>query len=1043
MRFPRFVPVLFCITLNTFSLFAQSPNGNINGLVSDPSSAAVVGAEVVAVNDVTGVQNTTKTNNEGIYVLPNLPPGPYRVQVSKVGFKTLIKPDITLNVQDSLSINFTLLVGAFHEVVTVQGGTTLVNTESAAVSTVIDQKFVENIPLNGRSFQDLISMTPGVVTQGPNSSPSGVGSGGDFSVNGQRTESNYYTVDGVAANLAVGDGSGNLVQNAAASGSVPASTVLGTTQSLISVDALLEFRVQTSTYSAEYGRSPGGQFSFVTRSGTKEMHGTAFEYLRNGFFDANDWFNDHYGVRQPGLKQNDFGGTLGGPVVIPGLYNGKERTFFFLSYEGLRLTQPEAAMIEYVPDSFMRQQAVTPLQPILDAFPLENGTDYGTSASPSLAQFIEGYALPSRIDATSIRLDHTFAQKLSVFFRCADAPSSNSTRNLSSLSNNSVNTQTYTLGATSQFSGSLFNEFHLGYARVNAYQHGVIDDFGGAVPINLAAAMGSGQFAAPGSTIDIYLAGIGLADLSVGHGTNNRGRQWNLTDALSVIRGRHQIKIGADYRRVASPTVPASPLLSAVYFDVPSVLDNSAFVLGASQSLDAAPIFNEMAAFVEDEWRVTSRLNLSLGIRWDVDPPPHGSNGNDAYTLLGNIGNPNSLALAPRGTALWKTSWYNFAPRFGFAWSVRNRSGWETVIRAGGGAFFDTNNQVAAQGFQEIGFSAVAQYYSAPLPATAAQLDFTPSASAPYTSSPIDAFPAHLQMPYTLQYNLSLQQAINKEQALTMSYVGATGRRLTAEQELYLGALNPNFGTVYYFLTNVTSGYNALQMKFQRSVRQGVQTIASYTWSHCLDFGSNYFTLPVTRGNCDFDVRHNLQAGVSWDLPSIGGNKIAQALVDHWGLDGRVMARTGFPVTLYGNFIADPATGRQYYGNLDIVPGQPVYVYGSQYPGNRAINSAAFAYPPDNDPGDAPRNFVRGFGESQINLAIRREFPLHDRLRLQFRAEAFNIFNHPNFGYIDPYLGDTTFGQALSSLNQSLSTVASQYQQGGPRSMQFALKLSF
>ena len=186
MRFPRFVPFLVCLALNTFSLFAQSPNGNINGLVSDPSSAAVVGAEIVAVNDVTGVQYTTKTNDEGIYVLPNLPPGPYRVQVSKIGFKTLIKPEITLNVQDSLSINFTLLVGAFHEIVTVESGAPLVNNESATVSTVVDRQFVENLPMNGRSFQALIDLTPGVVV-----TPTTSYDAGQFSVNGQRPSSNY------------------------------------------------------------------------------------------------------------------------------------------------------------------------------------------------------------------------------------------------------------------------------------------------------------------------------------------------------------------------------------------------------------------------------------------------------------------------------------------------------------------------------------------------------------------------------------------------------------------------------------------------------------------------------------------------------------------------------------------------------------------------------------------------------------------------------------------------------------------------------------
>src|SRR5579862_7155869 len=186
MRFPLVVCVFVCFAVMTVPSFGQSPNGNINGLVSDPTNAAVAAADIVAVNDVTGIQYTAKTNNEGIYVLPNLPPGPYRVQVSKIGFKTLIKPDITLNVQDSLSLNFTLLVGAFHEIVTVQGGAPLVNTESPAVSTVIDQTYVKNMPLNGRSFQDLILLTPGVVTQSPQNSNSALGQTGEFSVNGQR-----------------------------------------------------------------------------------------------------------------------------------------------------------------------------------------------------------------------------------------------------------------------------------------------------------------------------------------------------------------------------------------------------------------------------------------------------------------------------------------------------------------------------------------------------------------------------------------------------------------------------------------------------------------------------------------------------------------------------------------------------------------------------------------------------------------------------------------------------------------------------------------
>jgi hypothetical protein len=258
-----------------------------------------------------------------------------------------------------------------------------------------------------------------------------------------------------------------------------------------------------------------------------------------------------------------------------------------------------------------------------------------------------------------------------------------------------------------------------------------------------------------------------------------------------------------------------------------------------------------------------------------------------------------------------------------------------------------------------------------------------------------------------------------------------------------LTSLNPNFGSVVEFPADLTSNYQALQMQFQRRVAHGLQALASYTWSHSLDFGSSYQALPLVRGNSDFDVRNSFSGGMSWDMPALKGSTPVRNVVGNWGIDGRLAARTAYPITLRGNYLTDAATGRVYFGNLDLVPDEPIYLHGSQYPGGRAINPAAFVSPSGNSAGNAPRNFIRGFGEVQVNLAARREFPLHDRVMLQFRAEAFNILNHPNFGYVDPYLTDATFGQATQMLNQSLGTVASQYQQGGPRSLQFALKFVF
>jgi Carboxypeptidase regulatory-like domain/TonB dependent receptor/TonB-dependent Receptor Plug Domain len=1015
----------------------SSSSAAVNGIVQDTTDARIPNASVKLINTDTGTESNSKTNKDGGFVIPSVLPGHYRLQIERDGFDTTQLTGITLNVGDNKNVIIRMKVGSSKETVTVDGSGATINTTDGSVSTVIDRQFVANIPLNGRSFQDLISLTPGVVTQSPQTSGQTPGYNGDFSVNGQRTESNYYTVDGVTANVSGGIGSG--FTGPSTGGVLGASTALGTTQSLLSVDALQEFRVESSSYSAEYGHSPGGQFALVTRSGTNAFHGTVFDYLRNNFFDANNWFNDHYGDPQPALRQNDFGGTLGGPVRIPKLYNGKDRTFFFASYEGLRLDQPTAAIIQYVPDLFLRQQAAPAIQPILNAFPIPNGIDYGTSTNPSLAQFIEPYSSPSSIDSTSIRLDHLISPKLSVFFRFGDTPSSTRARANFALDTTTSNVQTYTLGATSQLSHGMTDELRLGYARSSSSSIGVIDNFGGASPVNLGTATGVNPSLSSEPVDFIVIPGIGVTELAQSFGKNS-SQQWNLVDTFNLSLGRHTLKFGIDYRHITSPTNPSAVVPETEWTSATAVIDNASTISEISNVKNATPLFNETALFVQDEWRPHPRFTLSLGLRWEVDPPPTEQHGDDAYTVLGSIGNPASLSLAPQGTPLWKTSWYNFSPRLGVAWTPRNRPGTETVVRAGGGVFFDTASEVAAEGYSFFGFRALTVNSGLALPYTASELTVPISTTPPYTD--VYAFPSHLQLPYTLEWNTSIQQALGKNQVFTISYVGSNGRRLLATQELSLTSLNPNFGTVFYLPNGITSNYQALQAQFQRTVARGIQALASYTWSHSIDFGSSDSELPVQRGNSNFDVRNNLQGGVSWTLPTVDSARLTNILLNGWGLDARLNVRSAFPVTLSGNEIIDPATGNITFGELNLITGQPLYVYGNQYPGGKAINPAAFSLPATGA-GNAPRNFVRGFGATQLNMAVKREFHLHDGLGLQIRAEAFNILNHPIFGYIDPEYTDLTFGQALETLNSSLGSVASQYQQGGPRSMQFALRLEF
>jgi len=1043
-HFRRFAVCMMVIALCTYLprlAHADSSTANLSVSVSDFSGAVIPGAHLVLRNSDTNQEQQLESGKAGSAQFSFLKPGHYSLTVSKDTFADVVVDRILLNVGDDKRLQLALKVGSAAQIVNVDASGLSINTTDAAVSTVVDRKFVENIPLNGRSFQDLISMTPGVVTQSPQTTGQSVGARGDFSVNGQRTESNYYMVDGVSGNISAGAGSG--VPGPANGGTIAASTALGTTQSLVSVDALQEFRISGSTYSAEFGRAPGAQISFLTRSGTNDLHGAVFDYLRNNFFDANDWFNNYYHKAISPLRQNDFGGTVGGPIWIPHVYRGRNRSFFFASYEGLRLMQPQAASVLYVPDTYMRQQASPLIQPILNAFPIQNGIDYGSLYSPSLAQFIQPYSLPSNINSTSGRVDHTFGPRLSSFFRFSDTPSFVNARTYSVLAVQRLNTQTYTLGATSALTQQVVNELRLGYARSDAIYKTSIDSFGGATPVDLATTMGLPTNVGTNSVFYLYFTGIGAAQLPV-QSPRNRGRQWNLVDTVALSVRQHQLKFGIDYLRIISPLNPASPYVYGSYQSANSVLSNSADSLFLLKYTSATPIFNDFAAFAQDEWHISSSVNLALGVRWEVNPPPSDRSGNNAYTVQGDISNPATLTLAPQGTSLWQTPWYNFAPRLGIAWTTHSIPNWETVFRTGGGAFFDTDNELATSGYSGIGLSATRTYTKASIPVTASQLNFAPSAAAPYTSGTVYAFPKHLQLPYTLGWNVSLEQGLGQSQSLTLSYVGSNGRRLVQRQLLNLKPLNPNFGSVYFIPSGVSSNYQALQLKFQRSVGVGIHALASYTWSHSLDFGSNGYSLPLTRGNSDFDVRNIFSGGISWDLPVVRSqNRIPKALLNGWAIDGRLLGRSAYPITINGQYLTDAATGNSYYGNVNVISGQRVYLDGAQHPGGRIINKAAFALPAANTQGNAPRNFVRGFGASQINTAARRDFPLGDHAGLQFRAEVFNLFNHPMFGTVDSTLTSATFGQPTRMLNSSLGTVSALYQQGGARSMQFALKIVY
>lgn len=461
----------------------SAQRAQLSGFVKDPAGSAVANAMTSIQNVATSWRQSTASND---VTLPLVRPGVYRLTVEASGFEKAVVEDLRIDVGSKIERDVTLQLGSVSQSVTVDGSGIAVNTKDASVSTIVDRKFVENTPLNDRSFQSLLTLVRGVSLV-----PSqGVGYSGQLSVNGQRTEANYFKVDGVSANSAAISGQ-QLGNGVGFSGSVASQTALGTTQSLVSVDALQEFRAATSTYSAEYGRSPGGQFLFTTRSGSNDFHGSAFDYFRNDALDATNWFGSANGGVKQAERQNDFGGTLGEPVFIPRLYNGKDKTFFFFSYEGLRLSAPQAAVTTEVASLSLRQNAPSVLQPFLNAFPVPNGADLENG----LAYFTAGYSSPSRLDWTSIRIDHAFGDRLKTFGRFSDVPSSTTTRypwGLSQRDLRDLKSKVVRLGATAIITPRIANDLRFNTTWSDSFTTSTLDDFGGASPLSISDLPGVG-----------------------------------------------------------------------------------------------------------------------------------------------------------------------------------------------------------------------------------------------------------------------------------------------------------------------------------------------------------------------------------------------------------------------------------------------------------------------------------------------------------------------------------------------------------------------
>jgi len=1020
--------------LNLFSVgmcLGQSPNGTVSGIVLDPAGRAIVGADVLIVSDTTSVQYPGRTNGEGIYVVPNVPPGPYRLQVSKPGFKTLIKPDVILNVQDALAINFTLPIGALSEVVTVQGGSPLVNTESGSVGTVIDKQFVQNLPLNGRSFNTLLQLTPGVVI-----APVANGdAAGQFSVAGQRTDANYFTIDGVSANFGTLSG---FPPGATGLGQTPAFSAIGGTSSLVSVEALQEFRVETSSASPEFGRMPGGQVVLTTRSGTNEIHGGLYEYFRNDALDANDWFANAASNARAPERHNDFGGFLGGAIV-------KGKTFYFLSYEGARLRLPQTTVIQ-VPSTAARQAASAAAAPYLRSYPLPdpNGP---ISPDGATAQFTGTYSDSAKLNAGSVRIDHTFNSKLSIFGRYNEGPSQTVNRvgSLNNVSFTNVNTRTVTVGLNEVFGDDLFNALRANYSSQNSGKSFTTDSFGRATPIDIPLLLGS---LSPAQNYGVFLT-FDTQSYSAGPFSNNRAKQMNIVDDFAVMRGTHQWKVGGDYRAIFLDTRAYRNFSEILAPSVGDFVKTNQAILVTGSVSPSELLAQSLSIYGQDTWRLNSRLTLIYGLRWELSPAPSGRSGTTVAAWRG-VDTPANIVLAPIGASLWNTRYSNFGPRIGAAYRL-NEAG-DLLLRAGAGIFYDLgfgNVTRLAKSFPNF-LTRVVPTVTVPIGDPAMSLP-PPASYGPPFSGTVYAFDPALSLPKSYQWNLSLEKSFGATQAVSVTYVGQAGRDLLRQEALFKP--NPNFRSEFVLTRNsARSNYGAMQVQYRRPLKQGVQALLNYTFSHSLDNASNDtvagFSGTVISANndyasSDFDVRHSFSGAITWELPSPKGRNGLSAVVRNWSIATVVVARTGFPFNgiVFGT---SPDPLGFVLTRPDAVAGQPHWISASSAAGGKRVNPAAFTVPTVIRQGTEGRNDIAGFGLTQVDLSLMRSFSITERISLQFRTDAFNVLNHPNF--TNPSGAIQFAPSALEShqmLNQSLGGLNPLFQEGGPRSLQISIKLIF
>jgi len=1071
--------------------FAQTSTATLTGTVRDSTGAILPAVTVTATNSEKNASQTLVSNDAGSYVFPALLPGIYSVSAELPGFKKFVREGITLQVNQTARIDIELTIGGVSETVQVTEAAPMVETETSSRGSVIDQKKIVELPLNGRDYNQLALLSPGVLPSTPRLAS--VNFKGAINVNGNRTFNNVFLLDGVD-NISY------------------ASSFRGENVQVIqpSVEALQEFKIQTNAYSAEFGRSSGAVVNATIKSGSNTVRGSVYEFLRNDVLDANNFFSNAFGAPKPVRKRNQFGGAVGGPIV-------ENKVFWFADYEGLREREgvPRTRAVPSASEKagLFSTAVFDPFAPGRPEFPKNSAGQWVIPADrwdPVAAKIIPMIPDPnvpgtniyastpitsSRVDQFDARIDHIVSNTLLLFgrysfvdsnvFRPAPLPGLAEGSFNDAFGANLNRSQGIAIGLTWRVSSRTVGDFRFGWTRGNYFTNP--PNFGVDAPTQVGLKNVPSDPGITGGLPKINLQGFDAVGRHTSTPQFQTPRGWNPRATVTTQRANHSLKFGAEYLLAQTRINDLNATIGRMNFDnrftgravgdfllgLPSQLALTSFsVLDQHQSM--------YFGFFQDDWKVNPKLTLNLGLRYEFATPVL-----EKDNRLANFDPVTGTMIFAKDGSLFERSlihpdFNDWAPRFGFAYSAA--PGW--VLRGAYGVFYSHTVRQGREGM--LGFNPPTLVDN--LLQTNASGSAAVASAAPFILK--DGYPQGLLDPnslspsvmrraqdanqrsgYIQQFNLGIQRELRPNLLFDISYVGNKGTKLPGFRQINPNSVitntngtqaagprpYPAFGDIQWMESRVASAYNSMQVGLEKRFSSGLSGMVSYTWGKALtdspdhistsgggpglDTGTfkspqDAYNLKAERGLAEFDVKQRLVMSYVMDLPFGRNRRFGQswspavdAILGGWQFSGinTIQGGLGLTATLGGSSVLSIGGERQARPNLI---GNPV-LPASERTVQRWFNTDAFAAftPAPQAFGSAGVGVMRGPGYVNFDFNLAKNFRLDEQRSMQFRTEMFNAFNHANFNPPDIRRDATTFGQILSAQNA--------------RILQFALKLYF